>query len=651
MAASGPLSPNPEVKISEDERKTRVGSIKKVATSASIRFRHSLKRNRRSSRVMSMDCMEIDDIHDPEESKSVDEFRQVLISEELLPEIYDDYHMLLRYLKARKFDFEKSKQMWSTMLQWRKEFGADTIMEDFDFKEQSQVLEYYPQGNHGVDKDGHPVYIERLGLVDATKLLQVTTMDRYLKYHVQEFERTFKVKFAACTISTRKHIDQSTTILDVQGVGLKSFNKAARELVTSLQKIDGDNYPESLNRMFIINAGSGFRMLWNTIKSFLDPKTTAKIHVLGNKYQSKLLEIIDASELPDFLGGTCTCSDQGGCMRSDKGPWKDPEILMRVLNGDSKCKKKFGASNTDEKTISENEVVCSKKFDSSDVETPRDQHPQPSCSIAEQVQLMETLQKSFKHGDIVPVVDKAVASSWQKVVDNERFVFAKGVDYRMTDPSNGISNPLFTGVMAFVMGIVTMIKVTRNMPKKLTDANIYSNPGYCVEAVVKTQQPALAAPGISGADYLAVMTRMKELEDTVNVLSSKPVLLLAEKDEMLNAAVSRVDVLEQELMSTRKALEDSLVRQEELVAYIEKKKKKKKLKAVIDYDEETQSFQAMDEQNHDQVVVAPCHYKSSDDHQSFQAMDLQYDRNRDDQIVAPIYVIIIRVHRAFKPWI
>ncbi|KAL3626211.1 hypothetical protein CASFOL_029760 [Castilleja foliolosa] len=66
---------------------------------------------------------------------------------------------------------------------------------------------------------------------------------------------------------------------------------------------------------------------YDKLKAYNSELKAMKQKVLGNKYQSKLLEIIDASQLPEFLGGLCTCADHGGYLRSDKGPWKNVEIL------------------------------------------------------------------------------------------------------------------------------------------------------------------------------------------------------------------------------------------------------------------------------------------------------------------------------------
>ncbi|KAJ0962014.1 hypothetical protein J5N97_029842 [Dioscorea zingiberensis] len=185
--------------------------------------------------------------HNPKDEHLVQALRDLLLSSGQLPDKFDDYHTLLRFLRMKGFDVMKAKESFLNMLKWRDEFGVDAIVKDFKYDEYETVKKLYPHGFHGVDRNGRPVYIERVGMADLIAMLNVTTIDRYVKYHISEQEKTLNLRFPACSLAAKSHIASITTILDVKGVGLSNFSKPARELFTGIQKIDSNYYPDEFS--------------------------------------------------------------------------------------------------------------------------------------------------------------------------------------------------------------------------------------------------------------------------------------------------------------------------------------------------------------------------------------------------------------------
>jgi len=232
---------------------------------------------------------------------------------------------LLKFLRARKFDVPKAKAMLIACEQWRKEFGVDDIVANFDFTEKAEVDKYYPQYYHKTDKDGRPLYIERLGKLDIPKLYAITTQERQLQRLVWEYEKFIYERLPACSKAVGHPVETVCTILDLKNVSLMSFWKV-KDYVSQASSIGQDRYPECMGKFYVINAPFGFSTVWNVIKLWLDEVTVAKISILSSSETKKaLLAQIPAENLPEDLGGTCKC--HGSCSMSNAGPW-NPEVAQ-----------------------------------------------------------------------------------------------------------------------------------------------------------------------------------------------------------------------------------------------------------------------------------------------------------------------------------
>jgi len=77
-------------------------------------------------------------------------------------------------------------------------------------------------------------------------------------------------------------------------------------IIKEQSAIDSICFPETMNKMIIVNSPTFFSATWRLIKGWLDPRTANKIEVISNRAacEKRLLELVDSEQLPRDYGGT-----------------------------------------------------------------------------------------------------------------------------------------------------------------------------------------------------------------------------------------------------------------------------------------------------------------------------------------------------------
>ncbi|KAJ3081992.1 hypothetical protein HK100_009786, partial [Physocladia obscura] len=167
---------------------------------------------------------------------------------------------------------------------------------------------------------GRPVNFQQHHNFDIVKILNTSSQERLLTHAIRESQKNEKYRFQACSVAAGSLIDQVVVVLDLAGFPFMQFTRA-QPLLTAMTQILSDYHPESLGRIFIINASFMFSAIWKVLTEIIAAETAAKVKILGTDYKAVLFEHIDKANIPQIYGGECVC--QGGCEYSDAGPWND----------------------------------------------------------------------------------------------------------------------------------------------------------------------------------------------------------------------------------------------------------------------------------------------------------------------------------------
>eukprot|EP01061_Rhynchopus_euleeides_P018428 TRINITY_DN30503_c0_g3_i1.p1 TRINITY_DN30503_c0_g3~~TRINITY_DN30503_c0_g3_i1.p1 ORF type:complete len:367 (+),score=139.43 TRINITY_DN30503_c0_g3_i1:134-1234(+) len=199
-----------------------------------------------------------------------------------------------RFLTARNQNVKKASEMLLESLAWRKKHNVDNILST---EPDPRIAQYLPHAMLGLTPEGHHVYMERSGRV-CFPGNDVLPMDALFHWKVWTSEKLDQV-----SRNTPSCTGRTIAVLDADGLTLSTMTPQVMAFLKLIGEIDEKNYPESLEKVLVLNAGFVFSNVWAMIKYFFAAEVRKKIVVLNDSYEKELYKLVPPAMMPTFLKG------------------------------------------------------------------------------------------------------------------------------------------------------------------------------------------------------------------------------------------------------------------------------------------------------------------------------------------------------------
>ena len=168
-------------------------------------------------------------------------------------------------------------------------------------------LHQYPQLYSGFSKIGCPVFYSKPGQLDIDGLECLTSLKGILKYHWHVMQHDYQkrlLQFKKENPNFKRF--ECVSVLDLKHLTVSKISSRSLDITKEQATIDSLCFPETMNKMIIVNAPRFFSATWSIIKGFIDARTSAKVELFSSSSAAFkcMKEIIDVDQIPSDYGGT-----------------------------------------------------------------------------------------------------------------------------------------------------------------------------------------------------------------------------------------------------------------------------------------------------------------------------------------------------------